>query len=405
MFLRCIPAAFVAVFFFQNAFGQTPTAPTTPPSPALKWFEKMTISGYAQFRYNRLFENNPDLKCDACDKGIGRGQTLEFRRARLLFKGNPSARFTFYLQFDFSADASATNKLFMQVRDAYFDFALNKSKELRWRFGQSKVPFGFENLQSSSQRLAFDRNDALNSGVPGERELGTSLLYTPEAMHELFKKLVDDGLKGSGDYGLASIGVYNGQGANKPELNDQVHAIARVSYPFSIGGGQIMEAGVSAYTGKFLLPKDQLSTGVKTTRDLSYDDQRVAGHLVLYPQPIGFQAEYNTGKGPQYNPATDSIETRDLKGGYVMVNYRQKIGPQILIPFVRYQWYDGGRKSDLDARSHSVRETDIGIEYQPYKYLELTLEYVTSHRITQDLKAENNDQTGHFLRVQAQANF
>jgi hypothetical protein len=38
-------------------------------------------------------------------------------------------------------------------------------KEYRVRIGQSKVPYGFENLQSSQNRLSLDRNDALNSAV------------------------------------------------------------------------------------------------------------------------------------------------------------------------------------------------------------------------------------------------
>ncbi|WP_395055838.1 hypothetical protein [Flavobacterium sp.] len=31
--------------------------------------------------------------------------------------------------------------------------------------GQSKIPYGFENLQSTQNRLVFDRNDVLNSAV------------------------------------------------------------------------------------------------------------------------------------------------------------------------------------------------------------------------------------------------
>jgi hypothetical protein len=34
-------------------------------------------------------------------------------------------------------------------------------KEYRVRIGQSKVSYGFENLQSSQNRLSLDRNDAL----------------------------------------------------------------------------------------------------------------------------------------------------------------------------------------------------------------------------------------------------
>jgi hypothetical protein len=51
---------------------------------------------------------------------------------------------------------------FLQIRDAYFDLSFDAKKEYRVRIGQSKVPYGFENL-SSQNRLTLDRNDALNS--------------------------------------------------------------------------------------------------------------------------------------------------------------------------------------------------------------------------------------------------
>jgi hypothetical protein len=49
--------------------------------------------------------------------------------------------------------------------------SFDAKKEYRVRIGQSKVPYGFENLQSSQNRLTLDRNDALNSAVANERDL------------------------------------------------------------------------------------------------------------------------------------------------------------------------------------------------------------------------------------------
>jgi hypothetical protein len=49
--------------------------------------------------------------------------------------------------------------------------SFDAKKEFRVRVGQSKVPYGFENL-SSQNRLTLDRNDALNSAVANERDLG-----------------------------------------------------------------------------------------------------------------------------------------------------------------------------------------------------------------------------------------
>jgi hypothetical protein len=74
------------------------------------------------------------------------------------------------------------------------------------RVGQSKVLFGFENLQSSQNRLTLDRNDALNSAVANERDLGV-LLLAPSKIRERFAMLVKDGYKGSGDYGVFAFGV------------------------------------------------------------------------------------------------------------------------------------------------------------------------------------------------------
>jgi hypothetical protein len=73
----------------------------------------------------------------------------------------------------------------------------------------SKVPFGFENLQSSQNRLTLDRNDALNSAVANERDLGAFFYWAPSKIRERFAMLVKDGYKGSGDYGVFAL--YNGQ--------------------------------------------------------------------------------------------------------------------------------------------------------------------------------------------------
>lgn len=62
-------------------------------------------------------------------------------------------------------------------------------------------------------------------------------------MRQRFARLVKDGLKGSGDYGVVGFGVFNGQTANHPELNNQQHVVARVSYPLALSG-QIIEPGL-----------------------------------------------------------------------------------------------------------------------------------------------------------------
>ncbi len=370
----------------------------------VNWYDKISLRGYTQVRYNRLLETNPDLKCETCDKSWGDNGGFFIRRLRLIFSGDIGEHLYFYIQPDFASSPSSTALHFGQVRDAYFDVSIDKKKEFRFRVGQSKVPYGFENMQSSQNRLPLDRNDALNSAVPNERDLGVNFYYAPAQKRELYKELISKGLKGSGDYGVVGFGIYNGQVANKPELNNNLHIVGRVSYPFEIGT-QIIEPGIQGYTGKYTLAKDQLSSGVKVAKDYTYSDQRLAASVCLYPKPFGILAEYNIGRGPQFNPATDSIETQALTGGYVTFCYKWDIKKQTILPFTRLQYYDGAKKAELDARAHLVNEIEAGIEYQPFKYFEIVAAYVISSRKTSDFVKQDNAQKGRLLRVQAQFNF
>jgi phosphate-selective porin len=370
-----------------------------------KWYETFSIRGYVQARYNRLLETNPDLKCEQCDKSWGRNGGFFLRRVRIIFYGQIGKRVYYYIQPDFASSASSTGLHFGQLRDAYFDLGLDDNNEFRIRLGQSKVPYGFENMQSSQNRLPLDRNDALNSALSNERDMGGFFYWAPQAKRKLFSDLVRDGLKGSGDYGVFAFGAYNGQTANKPDLNNQLHVVARFSYPFEIGN-QIIEPAIQGYTGKYVMAKDQLSSGVKTNVDLNYTDQRAAVSFILYPKPFGIQAEYNIGKGPEFNKATDSVEVQNLHGGYATLSYMIKTKKeQIFIPFTRIQYYDGGKKHEMDARSYNVREFEIGIEWQPVKQFELVAMYTISSRRFEDFINQENLQTGNLLRLQAQINF
>jgi len=365
------------------------------------WYENFQIRGYLQARYNRLLETNPDLECEQCDKSWGDDGGFFIRRARIIFSGQISKRVYFYIQPDFASSAGTTGNV-AQFRDAYFDLGLDKNNEFRIRIGQSKVPYGFENMQSSQNRLPLDRNDALNSALSNERDMGAFFYWAPKQTRTLFSSLVKDGLKGSGDYGVFAFGAYNGQTANQSEKNDNLHIVTRLSYPFKIGE-QIIEPGLQAYTGKFVLLST--SPGVKKAENAEYLDQRAAASLILYPKPFGIQAEYNIGRGPEFNKFSDSIELQGLKGGYVTLSYLLKIKNQTLIPFVRGQYYEGGKKHELDARSYKVNEYEIGIEWQPHKTFELVAMYTFSNRRFEDYVKQDNFQQGRLLRIQAQINF
>jgi hypothetical protein len=368
------------------------------------WYENISIRGYSQIRYNRILETNSNLTCEQCDRSWGKEGGVFIRRMRIILFGQINKQVYFYVQPDLASSPSSDRLHFAQIRDAYVDASIDRNNEFRFRIGQSKIPFGFENLQSSQNRLPIDRADALNSALPNERDMGAVFYWAPSEKRKLFAELVSSGLKGSGDYGVFAFGAYNGQTANSPELNNELHYVTRFSYPFKLKN-QILEMGIQAYSGNFVITKSNLSSGVKSKSNLNYKDQRMAATFVLYPKPFGILAEYNIGEGPRYNKNKDSVELSNLYGGFITMSYFIKKGKHNIIPYTRFQYYNGGKKTERDARSYEVNETEIGIEWQPSKQLELQAAYTISSRRYEDFVLKNNLQIGNLLRLQVQYNF
>jgi hypothetical protein len=411
-----------------------------------KWFNKINMRGYTQMRYNQPLNNNhtphgEDVSKDTStvvrspgDSSIGENANFSLRRARLVFSGDITDYIAMYIQTDFASTSGDLH--FAQLRDAYFDLSWDKAHEYRIRAGQSKVPFGWENLQSSQNRIALDRDDALNSAVPSERDLGLFAYWSPSDVQSLWKSLSKKGLKTSGDYGVLGLGIYNGQGTNKAELNDDVYVVAHSTYPFKLGfmgmPEQVVEVGVDAMSGRFnkspseycyeattcttkanATSKKPQTTITPKTDDRSNDnsEDRVGVHAILFPQPFGLQAEWNWGAGPTLNPDANRIERAGLGGGYVQAMYKidEVFGTKgTMIPYVKWQTYDGAWKNNANAPREQVDEVEAGVEYQINKALEVTLAYSHMER-TNIASATSNDflkmANGDLIRTQLQVNY
>jgi len=389
-----------------------------------KWFERLSIRGYAQFRYNTsLFEEDDSFPIQhAGDRSVGDDQGFLIRRARLILSGDLSDHLYVYLQPDFAAGVpgSPDAAQFTQIRDWYGDIYVDTDKVHRFRVGQSKVPYGWENLQSSSNRLALDRSDPMNSAVRNERDLGIFYYWTPEDGQDLFKEVLDKGLKGSGNYGVFALGVYNGQGGSFVEQNDDLHLVTRLAVPFQLESEQIVEVGIQAYTGKYTVlssPIRPLGIGSATRpfgtletdgRD-GIRDERVGGTFVWYPQPFGVQAEWNVGNGPGLNDSQTAVVERALQGGYAMVYYRQEFEKRgVMFPFARFNFFRGGYKAERNAPYSDIKEWELGVEWQFTPQIELTTQYTITDRtntVAQSVGRSYGQYEGQLVRMQLQLNY
>lgn len=412
------------------------------------WTNSIKLNGYVQNRVTTMTGGDdgvvlwPDPSVGDEESGAGRGQNFRIRRARIIFSGQVGDHLGFYIQPDFASQG--TNAA--QLRDAYGDIFIDKEKVHRIRVGQSKVPYGYENLQSSSNRLALDRHDAMNSAVRDERDTGAFYYYTPKNVQDLFKEIADANLKHSGNYGMFALGAYMGQGANNDDLNDNYHVVSRFTYPWKTESGQIFEAGIQAYKGKFVRSSGTYSRAnaagvIGTTTPVidqkyrkndaaasgEFDDERLALSFRMYPQPWGLEGEWTWGTSPGLDVndgaivsgrRTGKIKNQSLHGGYIQASYfangvhfmNSDIGN--LNPFIKWQYYDGFNKAETNAPANHVNDWEFGVEWQIAPEVELTGVYhhmkrtnITTSGLYNNLNGSYETFDAEALRVQLQYNF
>lgn len=249
------------------------------------------ISGYTQNRYRQ-------------DKSIN--NTFDIRRARIDIKGEITGKFDYRLQADF---AGASTKLI----DATIAYKLHPHVKLT--FGQFKIPFSQENLQSNPKLETVNRSQVVEGLVARGKDIignhnGRDVGFQAG---ESFGQYKDFYLF---DY---AFGILNGAGINVLDTNDGKDFVGRLVFhplkEWSIGG--------ALYSGKYTL------SSAPTKKS---DRERIGGEFAYNRDPISLKGEYISGK--------DGIFERD--GWYVLGTYF--FIPKILQGVIKFDTYDPNRK-------------------------------------------------------------
>ena len=237
-FHRCAFLVSSAPFALLLVVCAAPAASRAQDSTATDrpWYDRLSIRGYAQFRYNRLLETNEQLKCSTCDRSIGDNGGFFLRRARLAISAQGERSHHDQHSAGLRDREVGGKENTLVLRHYYADIYLDSAKTFRARVGQSEVPTGFEALQSSSRRAPFDRSGC--HGELGAWRTGPRRLFLLDASRReatFSRSRHRRGSRGRATTAPSRLGVYNGQGGNRAEMNDTPHVIARVAYPFRSG--------------------------------------------------------------------------------------------------------------------------------------------------------------------------
>lgn len=183
----------------ETAAAKAKEAPTFTAGPnGFSWNSadkaySLKLRGYAQADA-RYFLDDDDKKVS---------DTFLLRRARVIIDGQVGKKVAFRIAPDFGGGSS-------QLQDGYLDY--KSSDTLNLRFGRTKVPFGLERLQSSTETLF--------------NETGPTTALTPN---------YDEGVLAYGSFGQGAleyqVGVFNGgpDGASiDSDTNDDKDLAARL---------------------------------------------------------------------------------------------------------------------------------------------------------------------------------
>lgn len=356
-----------------------------------RWYERIRIAGYVQTRYSVISNGKCDISLsdsNACNNP----QKFYFRRIRMPISGQVSDRLFFYLQPAFEGDGFNTGNS-VDLVDAFADYLLTKDREFRFRFGMHRVLNAFDTFRTSSQRQELDRHESIQSGAPGERDLGISFYWTPTSSQMLYQQLTQYH-NGPGDYGNFALQIVNGQGRNKIEQNADKMVAVRLAHPFELPNGRLFEIGTQAYHNQFVATnigsptstaatrcKSALKTGSSgssATGGCQVLDERISAYFWTPPQPWGIMMEGTIGRGPQRDQNGILRETA-LHGGYIQGNYTWRYSDTgIITPYVRWGEYYGGNKNSQGV-SYLTRNVNAGLVWEPDTHWRFVAEYLFKH--------------------------
>ncbi|MEY4704151.1 MAG: hypothetical protein RL042_347 [Nitrospirota bacterium] len=377
-----------------------------------RWYERIRISGYTQFRISTGPTDGKMSIPQGDSNATHHPREFYFRRIRLVFQGQVSERLAFFLQGAFEGDGQLTSN--REIIDAYGDYYLTKDKVHRLRVGMHRVPNSFDTYRSSTNRQELDRHESVQSGAPGERDLGIAYYWSPKVAQERFAQLAAYH-NGPGDYGVFGVMVYNGQGRNKAELNGDKHVGVRLAYPFELPNGRLLETGVMAFRGIYSVTGAGSPTSVTSAAKCQdalnkeggcdVNDQRITAYLWTPPQPWGLLAEGTIGRNAKRNALNNTIEEASLRGGYVQGYYTWQYSDVAqLTPYVRYGEYYGGIKSIAGAPDGQSRTWNFGLVWEPDTHWRFVTELMLKDGLNETLvRNQGQDQfDASLLRFQAQ---
>jgi hypothetical protein len=293
----------LSVALFQNVSAE----------PIEAGFGKIKLNGLMQFWYQN-------------DNGVTPTDTFRLRRAEIKLSGEIKPEISWAVMIapaqvredDTKTTTVSDKKVITSVgrksplQDFLISIKLDKGYSVD--FGQYKVPFGMEGLESSA-KLDFVERSMLVSQLKWAdyRDVG----FTVKGNFQTDNIEIQP-----------ALGFFNGEGQNKLDANESIDFVARIV----VKPKEELHLGIAHYNGK---------TGADKTSNI-----RTGVEAKYTKEPVSVYGEYITGKS----------SGKDKKTYYITATYKFLKSYQAAL---RYDYLD----PDTDTKNDAKTETTFGLNY------------------------------------------
>jgi hypothetical protein len=295
--------------------------------------EKLEVSGNWQVRYSMYPDDNKD-------------DEFKLKRIRLKFKSYFAENWGAAVEYDFASSG---------VKDAYVTF--EPMSELMVTGGKFKVPYAYENLNSSSKQDTIDRSQVIGE-IASEFDIGA--MVSGKVMEGMF------------EYGAAFV-----HGTGGSEDNDKKDVIGRVAvHPMKGSEGPLSSLMLAAA----LQMGDQPMTmeGADGEEITLGDEERTRYIGTALVEAYGLRAygEY------LYQKLEDSDVESD--GFYVTVVYDIPVNDMIVSPVVKYEQFDPDDSVEDDEETVTTIGAAVHFGKKHYNKVEINYRIKDEEPVDED---------------------
>lgn len=328
-----------------------------------KWINNVKLSGYGIAQYQYSSQEN------------AKANSFNLRLGRIALDGRILKDWYWKAQIQFNGNTSTLGSS-PRVVDLFAEW--QKYEFLRIKAGQFKNPFTFENPIHPVEQGFMGYSQAVTAFAGFSDRSGKH----SSNGRDIGIQLQGDFLKNSAGRNLIhyQVGVFNGQGINVKDIDQQKNIIGGV-WVMPVAG---MRLGWFGWTGSYARKGTWTENGINHSGVRSLKQRRYAFSAEYLKNDWTFRSEYIHSTGPAFakalvntNDASASDCNVGTKGDKAQGVYAMVIAPVLKDKLYAKARYDMYQPTDGAEKQKTMYE--IGLNYKFSKSLQLSGEYAYVH--------------------------